>query len=97
MNDSVEQSYRFALQALELAKNSNSLTEQAKALTSIAKAYKIKNDNEKALKNYLLALEIRKQLGEPKYIAQSYTNIGLTYANLGQFDKALKITWNHTK
>jgi tetratricopeptide (TPR) repeat protein len=88
--DSTDIKLRTALQAYEIAKKNNSLTEQAKALNSLAKICKIKSDYEKALNYYLLALKVRQKLGDKKYLAQAFNNIGLTYANLGQFEKALE-------
>lgn len=87
--DSVDKGLQCANEALSLSLKGNSLEQQAKVLNTIAKAYKIKNDNENALKNYFRVLEICKKSKELKYIAQAYNNIGLVYASMGQFDKAL--------
>ena len=89
-NDSLDNYLSDAFKAYEVSKMSNSLEEQAKRLNTIAKIYRSKGENEKALNYYLLALEIRKKLPNPKYIAQSYNNAGFVYSDLGQFDKALQ-------
>ena len=88
--DSLDIKLRAALLNYEIVKRNNSLPEQAKALNSLAKICKIKNDYVKALNYYLLALEVWEKLGDRKYLAQAYNNVGLTYANLGQFENSLE-------
>ena len=69
--DSIDKGLQCANEALGISLKGNSPEQQAKVLNTIAKAYKIKNDNENALKNYFRVLEICKKSKELKYIAQA--------------------------
>ncbi len=90
IKDSAELSIILANKALDIALKNNLLLEEAKAYSILAKAYKVKNSSVNVLKYDSLNLNIRKQIGDKKYIAQAYNNIAMAYASEGLFEKSIE-------
>ncbi len=66
------------------------LNQKALAYNNIGRVYSNQGNYPEALKNYLVSLKIREEIGDKKGIAASYNNIGLIYVNQGNFLEGLK-------
>ncbi len=82
----LESASLFLDKAYELKDSSNI----AKGYHFIALAFSKAGDYEKALKNNLEALKIRRALGEIKEVAGIYNNIGILFEKLGRYSQSLE-------
>jgi two-component system NtrC family sensor kinase len=79
----------FGQQAYELAVKYNDVLNQAKILNSVANAYATIGDYVKSLQFYFKSLRINEQVNNTPGIVTNYNNIGATYTESQDYDKAL--------
>lgn len=75
-------------QVYKLGESSNDLYSQANALNNMAMVYERTNDPRNAVQIGFRSLEIRKKIGDPLFIGESYLEIGNAYYRLSQNDSA---------
>lgn len=63
---------------------------KSKCYNELGKIYDLTDQYDLALKNYISALKINKELGDKSGIHELKINIGLLYNNINQYDKAKK-------
>src|SRR5215470_5931553 len=91
-------SYRDALSAFERSlplvrkaeQNTKSLSLEAKITSNIGAIASTQNDNQKALSNYLQAIDVYRRLGNRLSEAICLMNIGNIYTSTGQPEEALR-------
>lgn len=74
----------------KLCREMKYLKGEAEAVKNIGIAYRIKGNNEEALKFFLKALPMAEKAGYGKGIGGCYNNIAIIYNTRGQYDQALK-------
>lgn len=79
----------FGQQAYELAAKHNDLLDQADVLNILANAYSTIGDYVKGLQFYFKALRINEHINNTSGIVKNYSNIGSTYTQSQDYDKAL--------
>ncbi len=86
----VEPGLSYGIRALALGQKLNYKLGIAEAYTNMGTLYNLHDYYTEALKNYFLAVGLRKEAGDKKNLAQLYNNIGVVYRKQGNYPQALK-------
>lgn len=96
-NDKFSAAFRYYQECDEIFKNSGDMISRSKILLNIATLYHDKKDYNGALPLYREVIEIQKRLYPDQkhpFISKSYASLALCYANVGQYEKALRYISN---
>lgn len=88
--NSPQKSIYLSKKAYELATKSDNQIERIEAIRTIGVAFFIQDKYDEALKYYLQALEISKQINDKSQIAVNLMNIGSLYSSWKKYSVALK-------
>jgi len=86
--ENVQKSIEFAKQALHLAEDSENREDQSTALRNIGTGYRIQGDMRIAVDYHLQAVDIILEMNKPAYLAHAYSDLGIDYAEMGDYDKS---------
>lgn len=88
MDTDLEKSLPYAREALRLAQKSGKPFYILTSLNTLGNYYHIANRFPEAIRYYLQALEQEPHMRDKNHVASIYTNIGIVYWNLEQYQKA---------
>jgi len=77
--DKLDSCLTYLNKGLSIYRSINKIDGASHILSDIAIAYYFRGNYELAIRNHLEALELRQQIGNKRFIAISYNNIGLVY------------------
>lgn len=86
--EDVQLSIDYAKQALQSATEFENIADQFIALRNIGTGYRIQGDMEVAINYHLQAFDIIQGLNKPIYLAHVYSDLGINYAEMGDYDNS---------
>ena len=86
----LEESEKYANDALQLAEELNFKKGIGNSLRNIGIIKRVKGDHEDALKNLMASLKIYEEIGYKNGIANCYASMALTYKYLGRYEEAIR-------
>lgn len=87
--DSLSQSIRELTDALQIAKRNKFDDDQIKILNTLAIAYSLNGNHDKALECHFQAIDVNEKRGNKEDMAITYNNIGFVYFKLKDYERAL--------
>ncbi len=91
IQDSTEKAEQFTMKALEMARKSKNLTQEARAFQNLGIIYQIKGNYSQSIKNFQLALAIRLNMKEDHDLANTLNSLGTVYQLNNENYKALDL------
>lgn len=83
-----QQTIDYAYLALSIAVELNNKEEEYSALRNIGSGYRMQGNNQKAIKYHLQAFDLSKEINKLDLIASVYIELGIDYAESGNFEKS---------
>ncbi len=90
VNNNPVKALSYTRQALTLAEKINDPSGMASSYNNMGVIYKNQGNLDKALKNYIAALQIQEENKFVDALAYTYSNVGTVYSMQGNYDKALE-------
>ncbi len=84
----LEEAESLLIEARDLFKKYNMPSWEVSALTDLGNVYNLKGLNDAALSRFFDAIKVAERSKKPDLIAPIYANMGNTYLQIGNFDKA---------
>src|SRR5690606_29353485 len=88
LNGATEQMARWGLSSAEHLSDKEC---EGFFLTKLGAALNSLGDGEEAIRVHQRALDIRRRLGEPRYLAGNLANLGMVFQDMGLFDHAIEM------